>query len=150
MAYGLRSLLYRAGDAEFGLMEARMGKMIVAMTACALLTTLTVVDAQDNSGEKAKTQGDIARERAQACEGLKGQALEECMDNYVGPKRDITTGDTGNAAPEQQKGQETADQKGRDAGAGAEHDGSSKVDMQRANKRAPVGPIKSGPDNQEK
>jgi hypothetical protein len=131
------------------LMEARMGKMIVAITACAFLTTLTVVDAQDTSGDKAKTQGDIERERAQACEGLKGTALEECMDNYVGPKRDITTGDSERAAPSEEQKKRDAEQKGRDAAAGAEHDGSSNVDTQRSYKRAPVGPIRSGPEKKQ-
>jgi hypothetical protein len=133
------------GDAVFVVLEAeaRMYKMIAAMLTCALMTTLTVVNAQEPSGEKAKTQADIMRERAKACEGLKDTALQECLDNYVGPSRDATTG---------QAEQKTApDTKAKNpAAAGAEHDGSSPVDMKDADKRAPVGPIKSAPGDEKK
>jgi hypothetical protein len=134
-----------------------MNKMIVLMSACAVLTTLTVVDAQEVRDDKAKTQGDIMNERAHACEGLKGLALQQCMENYVGPSRDANSGAPESAAAPDQKGREGSEQKSRDAteqkskeqAAGAEHDGSTQVDTQRSYKRAPVGPIKSGPGDKQ-
>jgi hypothetical protein len=94
-----------------------MYKMIAAMSTCALLTTLTVVDAQDNRGEnKAKTQGDLMRESAQACEGLKDDALQECLQNYVGPEG-VTTGETERNSAADRRAEEPVD--------GAEQDGAS-------------------------
>jgi hypothetical protein len=119
-----------------------MTKMIALMSACALLTTITVVDAQDTPrDDKAKTQGDIMNERAHACGGLKGLALQECLENYVGPAKDAD-----NSAPESAAAPEHKnEQKSKEQADGAEHDGSTQVDTMRSNKRAPVGPIKSGP-----
>jgi hypothetical protein len=135
----------RRGVAEDSpMVKQQMLKMTVAMLACTLLTTLSVVDAQDGKERKAKTQGDINRERAKACEGLREDALRECLDNYVGPSRDATT------SQEQADGSSSkSDQNknGDDAAQGGEHDGSSPVDMSTAKKRAPIGPIRSGPEN---
>ena len=104
-----------------------MYRMIAAMLTCALLTTLTVVDAQDNhSDNKAKTQGDIMREREQACEGLKDAALQECLQNYVGPERDRTTGEV--------ESKPSADRRAQDPAGGVEDDGSSRVDSTNSNK----------------
>jgi hypothetical protein len=126
-------------------MEGPMNKMIVLMSACAVLTTFSVVDAQDTPrDDKAKTQGDIMNERAHACEGLKGPALQQCLDNYVGPARDANSGAPESAAAPEQKNQ-SSEQKSKEQADGAEHDGSTQVDTMRSNKRAPVGPIKSGP-----
>src|SRR5689334_25283986 len=88
-------------------MEGPMNKMIVLMSACAVLTTVSVVDAQDTPrDDKAKTQGDIMNERAHACEGLKGPALQQCMENYVGPSKDANSGGPESAAAPDQKGSE--------------------------------------------
>lgn len=104
-----------------------MYKMIAAMLTCALLTTLTVVDAQDShSDNKAKTQSDIMREREQACQGLKDDALQECLQNYVGPERDRTTGEAERKPP--------ADRRAQDPAGGVEDDGSSRVDTTKSNK----------------
>jgi hypothetical protein len=43
-----------------------MGRMIAAMLTCAMLTTLTVVDAQDTKGQKAKTQADMSKSKKRA------------------------------------------------------------------------------------
>ena len=119
-----------------------MYKTIAAMLSCALLTSLTVVDAQDTkSDSKAKTQDDIMRERAQACEGLKDAALRECLDNYVGPKRDATSN-----AEQKSPGRNVEEQ----AEGKADHDGSSSVDMRKADKRGPVGPSKPEAEDQKR
>lgn len=139
------ALLLRAvkhGTGRAGALNARLCAIYSACAACALMTTLTVVDAQDPSSEKAKTQADIMRERAKACEGLKDAALQECLDNYVGPSRDATTG--------QAEQKTRPDTKAQDPASGGEHDGSSQVDMKDADKRAPVGPMKSGPGDKSK
>ena len=117
-----------------------MYRMIAAMLTCALLTSLTVVDAQDTH-DNAKTPGDIMRERAQACHGLKDTALRECLDNYVGPGRDVTS-DAEQKAPDKNV-KDQADGK-------VDHDGSSQVDMTKSNKRGPVGPSKPESENQKK
>ena len=117
-----------------------MYRMIAAMLTCALLTSLTVVDAQDTH-DNAKTPGDIMRERAQACHGLKDTALRECLDNYVGPARDATS-----EAEQKTPAKDVKDQ----AEGKAEHDGSSEVDMTKASKRGPVGPSKPESENQKK
>lgn len=120
-----------------------MYRMIAAMLTCALLTSLTVVDAQDTRiNDNAKTRGDIIRERDQACHGLKDAALRECLDNYVGPARDATS----DAEQKEPSGKSVKDQ----AEGEAEHDGSSQVDMTKANKRGPVGPSKPESEDQKK
>ena len=119
-----------------------MYRMIAAMLTCALMASLTVVDAQDTkSDSKAKTQDDIIRERARACEGLKDRAMRECLDDYVGPK----SGATSNA--EQQSAGRNAEEQ---AEGKAEHDGSSSVDMTKADKRGPVGPSKPEAESQKR
>ncbi len=132
-----------------------MHKWIAAMLACAVLTTLSVVGAQNTPPEdKAKTQGDIMNERAKACEGLKDGALQECMENYVGPSRDVSTSEaehkptpnSDNKAAPDSKDKAANDNKGQQAHGEKEHDGTSQVDTLRSNKRAPVGPIRSGPE----
>jgi hypothetical protein len=116
--------------------------MIAAMLTCALLTSLTIVDAQDaHSNDNAKTDGDIMRERAQACQGLQDDALRECLDNYVGPARDATSEAEKKAPANNLKDQ---------AEGKAEHDGSSQVDMTKANKRGPVGASKPESEEQKK
>jgi len=47
-----------------------------------------VADASAQDEVKSRSQHDIIRERAQACRGLKGEAMTECQANYVGPRRD--------------------------------------------------------------
>src|SRR4249920_2358133 len=119
-----------------------MYKMIAAMLACALLTTLTVVGAQDKPSEhKGKTQGDISRERSQACEGLKDQAMQECLDSYVGPSRDLTS-ETDHDATDSKKGNAVADKKAQDAAGSTAEGGTGNVDMTKSNKRGPVGPMR--------
>ncbi|HYL19374.1 MAG TPA: hypothetical protein VEV20_11885 [Burkholderiales bacterium] len=62
--------------------------------AILLLGALTVLPyaarGQDNdyTDKPPRTQQDIVRERNRACRGLKGEAYNECIANYVGPKRD--------------------------------------------------------------
>jgi hypothetical protein len=126
-----------------------MYKMIAAMLTCALLTTLTVVDAQDKPSEhKGKTQGEISRERGQACEGLKGQAMQECLDNYVGPSRDLSseTEDAGDS----KKANAVDDKKAQDAAGSTSEDSAAKVDMTKSNKRGPVGPMRDQADDMKK
>jgi hypothetical protein len=119
-----------------------MYRMIAAMLTCAVLTSLSVVDAQDTrSGDNLKTRADIMRERDQACHGLKDAALRECLDNYVGPARDATS-----EAEQKTPAKDVKDQ----AEGKAEHDGSSEVDMTKASKRGPVGPSKPESENQKK
>jgi len=115
-----------------------MGRMIAAMLTCALLTTLTVVDAQDTKGQKAKTQADIMRERAQACAGLRDEALQECLENYVGPSRDATT-----AEDAQEKAHDGETRNAEDV----ERDGSAHGDMTKSKKRAPVGLVRGGTED---
>jgi hypothetical protein len=131
-----------------------MYKWIAAMLACASLTTLSVVGAQNTPPEgKAKTQGDIMNERAKACEGLRDGALQECMDNYVGPSRDLSTSEADQKTTPNSDHKAASDSKDKaatdkeqQAHGEKEHDGSSQVDTLRSNKRAPVGPIRSGPE----
>jgi hypothetical protein len=126
-----------------------MMKMTAVILSCSLLTTLGVVDAKDtkdSEDHQAKTQGDIMRERAKACEGLHEQALRTCLDNYVGPSRDLNTSDT-EAGGNQGKSEDN--KKSEDAAQGGEHDGSSQVDMTKAKKRGPVGPMRSGPEDKQ-
>jgi len=126
-----------------------MYKMIAAMLACALMTTLTVVDAQDKPSEhKGKTQGDISRERSQACEGLKGEAMHECLNNYVGPTRDLTS-ETEHDAADSKKAEGVDDKKAQDAGS-AQESGAGNVDMTKSNKRGPVGPMRDQPEDMKK
>ena len=126
-----------------------MMKMTAAIFSCALLTTLSAAnakDTQDSEDNKGKTQSDIMRERAKACEGLHEQALRQCLDNYVGPSRDVDTSESdagGNQGNSEEK------KKSEDAAQGAEHDGSSDVDMTKAKKRGPVGPTRSGPEDKQ-
>ena len=62
--------------------------------AILLLGALTVLPyparAQNNeyTDKPPRTQLDILRERNRACRGLKGEAYNECIANYVGPKHD--------------------------------------------------------------
>ena len=127
-----------------------MYKMVAAMLTCALLTTLTVVDAQDKASEhQGKTQGDISRERSQACEGLKGQAMHDCLDNYVGPARDLTSDTEGDAA-DNKKATGMDDKKAQDPAGSAPEGGTGNVDMTKSNKRGPVGPMRDKPDELQK
>ena len=126
-----------------------MMKITAAILTCALLTTLSPAnakDTQDSEDNKAKTQSDIMRERAKACEGLHEQALRQCLDNYVGPSRDVNTSES-EAGVNQGKSEEK--KKSEDAAQGGEHDGSSDVDMTTAKKRGPVGPMRSGPEDKQ-
>ena len=120
-----------------------MGRMIAAMLTCAMLTTLTVVDAQDTKGQKAKTQADIMRERSQACAGLRDEALQECLDNYVGPSRDATTGEDAHGSSDDKKAHAGENRNSEDA----EREGSANGDMTKSKKRAPVGPIRGGSED---
>ena len=120
-----------------------MGRMIAAMLTCALLTTLTVVDAQDTKSQRAKTQADIMRERAHACAGLRDEALQECLENYVGPSTDATTGEDAHGAADDKKAHDGEIRNAEDV----EHDRSAHGDMTESKKRAPVGPIRGGPED---
>jgi hypothetical protein len=123
-------------------MEAQMYRMIAAMLTCALLTSLTVVDAQDTRiNDNVKTRATSCASVAQACHGLKDAALRECLDNYVGPGRDATS-DVEQQGPAKDVKEQAEGE--------AEHDGSSQVDMTKAKKRGPVGPSKPESEEQKK
>ena len=122
-------------------------KMIAAMLVCASLSTLTVVDAQDKPSEhKGKTQSDIGRERMQACEGLRDQAMQECLDNYVGPSRDANTSEAEHTGADG-KVNGAGDKKKKDVGEDAAQSGAANVDMTKSNKRGPVGPMRDRPQD---
>ena len=127
-----------------------MYRVIAAMLTCALLTTLTVVDAQDKPSEhKGKTQGDISRERSQACEGLRDQAMQECLDSYVVPSRDLTS-ETDHDTTDSKKANAVDDKKAQDAAGSTAEGGTGNVDMTKSNKRGPVGPMRDKPDDLKK
>ena len=66
----------------------------IAILLLGALTVLPVLPyathAEDNgyTDKPPRTQLDILRERNRACRGLKGEAYNECIANYVGPRRD--------------------------------------------------------------
>ena len=72
-----------------------MSRLPIAMFVAALCLAPSCLapgaaQAQDEfgrNGNQPRSQHDIIRERASACKGLKGSALSECLDNYVGPSR---------------------------------------------------------------
>jgi hypothetical protein len=120
-----------------------MYRMIAAMVVCASMTTLDVAQAQDAGKDKAKTQADIMRERAKACEGYHDQALQECLDNYVGPRRDDTTGEV-ESNPERRESSPSPAAPGerqKNASPGEEGQSKSGEDKSRARgQRVPVVP----------
>jgi hypothetical protein len=67
----------------------RMSRLPIAMLAAALCLACGAARAQEEYGRdsnRPRSQHDIIRERANACKGLKGEALSECLENYVGPR----------------------------------------------------------------
>ena len=58
-------------------------RMAVMVWGCALL----VASAQGEEFDNAQTAGQISNKRNQACKGLKGSALEQCLNSYVGPEQ---------------------------------------------------------------
>lgn len=119
-----------------------MYRMIAAMVVCASMTTLSV-EAQDTGKDKAKTQSDIMRERAKACEGYRDQALQQCLDNYVGPRRDDTTGEV-ETSPERRESAPSPAAPGerqKNASPGEESQGGPGEDRSRSRgRRIPVVP----------
>ena len=72
-----------------------MSRVFTAMLMAVLAIAPYAGRAQDENsytGSKGRTQQDIAKEREQACRGLKGEARTECLANYVGPVRDKPSG----------------------------------------------------------
>jgi len=57
-------------------------RLAVMVWGCTLLVGI----AQGEEFENAQTAGQISSKRAQACKGLKGAALEQCLNGYVGPE----------------------------------------------------------------
>jgi len=63
----------------------------IAILLLGALTVLPCAARAEDDGytdKPPRTQQDILRERNRACQGLKGEAYNECIANYVGPKRD--------------------------------------------------------------
>lgn len=71
-----------------------MARMSAAMLIAVLASAPYPVIADEDSTYmgKPKSQQDILREREQACQGLKGEARNECLANYVGPTREKPAG----------------------------------------------------------
>lgn len=64
-----------------------MPRLFAAMLMVALALAPHAARAQDENADRAnppRSQQDISRERTNACRGLKGQTLSECLSNYVG------------------------------------------------------------------
>jgi hypothetical protein len=64
-----------------------MPRLIATMLMVALALALRAACAEDDDvyrDNPPRTQQDISRERTNACRRLKGQALSECLSNYVG------------------------------------------------------------------
>jgi hypothetical protein len=73
-------------------------RLLASVAAAGLAFAMATVNAQDAEQEKfnqPRTQGEIMKERADACRGLKGAALKECLANYVGPKHDAAAQSAG-------------------------------------------------------
>src|SRR5690349_19315653 len=60
-----------------------IARVAAAGCACALL----VAAARDADFDNAQSAGQIEKRREQACKNLKGSALEQCLNGYVGPER---------------------------------------------------------------
>ena len=58
-------------------------RLSAIVVGCAML----VLSAQGAEFENAQSAGQISDKRNQACKGLKGAALEQCLNNYVGPEQ---------------------------------------------------------------
>jgi hypothetical protein len=66
-----------------------MSRVFPGLLTAAFCFALPAAHADDLDGDrynKPRTQQDIMRERSNACRGLTGQALTECLSNYVGPR----------------------------------------------------------------
>ena len=63
-----------------------MLNLLIRSGAIALACTLLMSSAQGAEAENAQSAGDISNKRNQACKGLKGAALEQCLSGYVGPE----------------------------------------------------------------
>lgn len=63
-----------------------MARLLSCILAVVLGCGLSTASAQDSDSDKARTAGQIMQKREKACEGLKGEALQECRLNYVGPE----------------------------------------------------------------
>ena len=68
-----------------------MSRLLTGILVVALGCGLSAANAQDGDSDKARTAGQIMQKREKACEGLKGEALEECRSNYVGPEPKSST-----------------------------------------------------------
>jgi len=84
---------------------------LTRLLVLALGWMLLIVSAHSAEFENAQTAGQIQSKRNQACKGLKGSALEQCLNNYVGPEggvkygRDsVYTGKQGSSQPKPFKG----------------------------------------------
>jgi hypothetical protein len=60
--------------------------LLIRSSAIALACALLMSSAQGAESENAQSAGDISHKRNQACKGLKGAAMEQCMNDYVGPE----------------------------------------------------------------
>ena len=52
----------------------------------ALCCVLVVAQVHGAEAENAQSAGEILSKRNQACKNLKGAALEQCLNSYVGPE----------------------------------------------------------------
>jgi hypothetical protein len=82
-------------------------RVAVAVCVCALLGAA----ARDAEFENAQTAGEINTKRDKACKNLKGDALQQCLNGYVGPEpgtrygRDsVYSGKQGGTRPKSLKG----------------------------------------------
>ncbi len=58
------------------------------LSAPALTLILLIGGAHAAEFENAQTAAQISSKRAQACKHLKGDALEQCLNGYVGPSQE--------------------------------------------------------------
>ena len=76
-----------------------MIKLTIGVATAALCLGWQVAHAQaDPSDHEPKSQGQILKEQSQACEGLRGAELKDCMANYVGPSKDAANIDSAEKA----------------------------------------------------
>lgn len=122
-----------------------MIKLTIGVATAALCLGWQVARAQDPSDHEPKTQGQILKEQSQACEGLRGAELKDCMANYVGPAKDANI-DSAEKASAGVAGASGSDAKQKDSA--KDDSGSADVDMKNSEKRGPVGPMKNSPDKQ--
>lgn len=63
-----------------------MPNPLTRLSALVLGCAVLVVSAQGAEFENAQSAGQISNKRNQACKGLRGMALEQCLNAYVGPE----------------------------------------------------------------